>query len=603
MQKKAVYTLHEKVLVVAGAGTGKTTVLTERIMFLLKTGVSEKNIYAFTFTNKAANEMKDRIKTKLNKDIDLNIFTFHSYFYSILRLFPEYAGFEKGIQVLDEEDKKQIIKQIIKQHNIKMNDKDLITYISKIKNHVEYEPLSAQDQLYLNKTFIEYQETLKRYNKLDFDDILYYFKELLDTSSFIREELQNECKYILVDECQDTNKIQYEIIKILSQKHQNLYMVGDPDQLIYTFRGSNIDNINDFILNEKAEVIKLEENYRSTTSILSAANSVINKNTNRVDKTLYTNNTINDIQVIYRNLNNNYDEAQYLRLLIQKLINQGYQYKDMAVLYRNNYLSPPIEKELIQSKIPFIIYGGYPFFKHKEIKILISYYRFIHNTNDDISFDNIINTPYRRLSPSELIELSNLHKNQNCSKYEILRKHSTRTDILSFFDMLQYMYNQFDPKDFIEHLVTALNYEYYLNRESNSKNKINNLNEFKKMISEIKIEDSIQDSTIKFMDEIILSLNQEDKENDVKLMTIHQSKGLEFKIVFLIGLNEGIIPPFKVTNKTLEEERRLFYVAITRAKERLFLMSSKQRNINNSIRYYEPTRFIHEIEKQFIKII
>ena len=603
MQKQAIYTLQEKVLVVAGAGTGKTTVLTERIMYLLRLGVNERNIFAFTFTNKAANEMKERIKTKLNKDIDLNIFTFHSYFYSILRLFPEYAGFEKGIQVLDEDDKKQIIKQIIKQHNIKMNDKDLITYISKIKNHVEYEPLSAQDQLYLNKTFIEYQETLKRYNKLDFDDILYYFKELLDTSSFIREELQNECKYILVDECQDTNKIQYEIIKILSQKHQNIYMVGDPDQLIYTFRGSNIDNINDFILNEKATVIKLEENYRSTTSILSAANSVINKNTNRVDKTLYTNNKVKDIQVIYRNLNNNYDEAQYLRLLIQKLINQGYQYKDMAILYRNNYLSPPIEKELIQSKIPFIIYGGYPFFKHKEIKTLISYYRFIHNPNDDISFDYIINKPYTRLSPAELIELSNQHKTQNKSKFEILRRQSTRTDIISFFEMLQYMYNQLDPKDFIEHLVTNLNYEYYLNRESNSKDKINNLNEFKRMISEIQVENSIQESTQKFMDEIILSLNQEDKENDVKLMTIHQSKGLEFKIVFLIGLNEGIIPPFKVTNKTLEEERRLFYVAITRAKERLFLMSSKQRNINNQTRYYEPTRFIHEIEKQFIKII
>lgn len=426
MQQEAIHTLEEKVLVVAGAGTGKTTVLTERIMFLLRLGVSEKNIYAFTFTNKAANEMKERIQTKLNKDIDLNISTFHSYFYSILRIFPEYIGFERGIQVLDEEDKKQVIKQIIKEHNIKMDDKVLITLISKIKNYVEYDPLSVEEQLHLNKTFIEYQETLRRYNKLDFDDILYYFKDLLDTSSFIREALQDECKYILVDECQDTNKIQYEIIKILSQKHQNLYMVGDPDQLIYTFRGSNIDNINDFILNENAQVIKLEENYRSTTSILSAANSVINKNTNRVDKTLYTNNTINDIQVIYRNLSNNYDEAQYLRLLIEKLIQQGYQYKDMAVLYRNNYLSPPIEKELIQSKIPFIIYGGYPFFKHKEIKTLISYYRFIHNPKDDISFDYIINTPYRRLSPPELIELSNKQKTLNLSKYEILEKHMTR---------------------------------------------------------------------------------------------------------------------------------------------------------------------------------
>ena len=602
-QKEAVYTFDEKVLVVAGAGTGKTTVLTERILFLLKMGFSERNIFAFTFTNKAAKEMKERINKKLNRECKLNISTFHSYFYSVLRMFPEYVGYKKGIQIIDDDDKLLIIKRIIKENNITILDRDLVSYISKIKNHVPLNTLTLEQELMLNHVFIEYQEILKKLNKMDFDDILYYFKELLDTSAFIREMLQEEAEFILVDECQDTNKIQYEILKILSDHHKNLYFVGDPDQLIYTFRGSDISNINDFITNEKATIIKLEENYRSSECILNAANSVINKNTDRVDKKLYTNNKNNNIQVIYRSLNNNYDEAMYLRLLVEKLVNEGYKYSEMAVLYRNNYLSPLVEKELITSKIPFIIYGGYPFFRHKEIKTLISYYRFLYDTNDDLSFDYIINNPVRRLAQSELNKINDEAKKLNSSKYQIFLKLYPNFDIIHLVDELQYIWWTISPEDFINYLIDKLNYESFLKREINSKSKIYNLNQFKKMISELKIEGNVKEETIKFMDDIVLSLNQEEKGNDLKLMTIHQAKGLEFKIVFLIGANEGIIPPYKHDSKTLEEERRLFYVAITRAKERLFILSSKQRIINGIIKNYEPTRFINEIERKYLKII
>lgn len=596
-QKRAVTKQQGKTFVVAGAGCGKTRVLTYRIAYLLEQGEHEDNIYAFTFTNKAANEMKERLEEILGRKTNVTLSTFHSFALSILKSFPEYIGFEKNFTIIDEDDKRKIIKEIIEQNNLALVEVDAIKYISKIKNLSQIHFKSLVENLSVLKVFYEYQERLRNSNRMDFDDLLYKLYEMLKDNQWLREGLSEGMTQILVDEAQDINKIQYELILLLGESSNNIFLVGDEDQCIYSFRGSDINCIKDFTVNRHAEVIKLEQNYRSTKTILEAANSVIKKNQNRIDKTLFTNYQDKNFKLVVANLESDYAEAVYITDLIKALIQRGYSYKDFVILYRNNNLSIPIEKQLLKEKLPFYIIGQTQFFKRKEIKILIDYLNLIINNNDSISLMNIINTPSRKIGEKTIQEIKRYD-----NYFEALKTLENEATI-SFYNFIKEeskQMNKLTPYEFINKFISKINYMDYLRKEPNSKTKIANVYTFIEMFKDLDYQNP-KEEIIEFLNNLYLD-NQKEKSLDgyIKLMTIHQSKGLEYKIVIIAGCNDGIIPSNKQDLKQFEEERRIFYVAITRAKERLYLLSGKRRINNGSIKDYMISPFILDIEKKII---
>ena len=382
-QNQAVTRTSGYTLILAGAGTGKTRVLTYRIGYLIERKAYPGSIFAFTFTNKAANEMKVRLKYLNINTNGLTVSTFHSFCFGYLSVLAPYLGYKEFFIVIDDDDKLKVIRKIINENNIELIDTEVAKIISAIKNHTKYPLKSLKESFIINYVFHRYQEILKSYNKMDLDDLVYQFYKLLRQEKYFLEHLQKTCQYILVDECQDINNIQYEILLMLAKKHNNLFLVGDQDQCIYAFRGSNIENINHFINEKMAKVIKLEENYRSNKNILEVANALISNNKMRLDKKLYTTNRDQKFQVIRSDLASDKDEAIYVAKLIQKLIILDYNYSDIAVLYRNHFISTNFEKEFMRMNIPYHIFGSFPFFKHKEIKTLIFYYQFLNNNDDD----------------------------------------------------------------------------------------------------------------------------------------------------------------------------------------------------------------------------
>ena len=398
--------------------------------------------------------------------------------------------------------------------------------------------------------------------------LLYHFHTLIyQQENYFLEHLQKICQYILVDECQDINNIQYKILLMLTKKHNNLFLVGDQDQCIYAFRGSNIENINHFIDVKMARVIKLEENYRSNENILEVANALIRNNKIRLDKILYTTNRTQKFQVIRANLATDKDEAIYVTKLIKKLITLDYKYSDIVVLYRNHFISTSFEKEFMKINIPYHVYGSFPFFKHKEIKTLIFYYQFLNNNHDDLALREIYNTPSRGIGPITFRNIEEIAEKENISLFQAMIASSIKEvqAFVSLIDALTKEFQNLDSKTFIEMLLSKIKYYEYILKFDNSKAKINRLNEFIKMIEDLDSNDNKYQSTIHFFNQLMISNNKdEDTEGFVKLMTIHQAKGLEFKVVIVAGCNEGIIPSYKTDLKTIEEERRIFYVAITR---------------------------------------
>ncbi len=593
-QQEAVNTLHKNVLVLAGAGTGKTKVLIYRIANLLNQGVLPKNICAFTFTNKAANEMKERLKQLVNID-NIEISTFHSFCFSYLVEFKEYVGYEKGFSLIDDEDKIKIIRNIINEDKLDIIDSEVVQAISAVKNHNIFINKNLKQSIIINYIFHKYENILLRSLKMDLDDLLYKFYKLLLNQNFIKIHLQQISQYILVDECQDTNKIQYEIIMLLSQIHNNVFLVGDNDQCIYTFRGSNLDNINNFIEAKKAQVIKLEENYRSNQNILEIANSLIKHNHHLLHKNLYTTRKTREFQAIYSNLETSTDEAIYTTRLINKLIEAGYLYNDIAILYRNNFVSPTFEKELIKQKIPYQTFGSYPFFKHKEIKTIFYYYQLLFNNDDDLAFTEIINIPKRKIGEVTLTKIQLNAKQKNISLYESAKQFEETTEFIQLIDFLSKHFKTLSPKHFINLFLEKIKYQDYLLSQIDSKSKINRLYDFIKMISDIEDYNNPNIATIDLLNQIYLKNKQDIDNGLVKLMTIHQAKGLEFKVVIIAGCNEGIIPSFKSSKNEIEEERRIFYVAITRAKERLYLLSADKRLVNGKYQYFKPSTFLENI--------
>jgi len=596
-QRRAVTKINGKIFVVAGAGCGKTRVLTYRIAYLLDQGEDENNIYAFTFTNKAANEMKSRLTEILGHETNVTLSTFHSFALSILKSFPEYVGFDRHFTIIDEDDKRKLIKEIIERNNLALVEVEAIKYISKIKNLSPLHFKSLIENLSVMKVFYEYQEILRNSNRMDFDDLLYKLYELLMNNAWLKHGLSEGMTHILVDEAQDINKIQYQLILLLGEYSDNIFLVGDEDQCIYSFRGSDINCIKDFTINRHAEVIKLEQNYRSTKTILEAANSVIKKNQNRIDKTLFTNYQDKNFKLVVANLESDYAEAVYITDLIKALIQRGYSYKDFVILYRNNNLSIPIEKQLLKEKLPFYIIGQTQFFKRKEVKILIDYLNLIINNNDSIALMNVINVPARKIGDKTVQEIK-----QYENYFEALNSLENEATI-NFYNFIKEeskLISKLTPYEFINKLITKLNYMDYLKKEPNSKAKIANVYTFIEMFKDLDYEYP-KEEIIEFLNNLYLD-NQKEKSLDgyVKLMTIHQSKGLEYKIVIIAGCNDGIIPSSKQDLKQYEEERRIFYVAITRAKERLYLLSGKRRINNGSIKDYMISPFILDIEKKII---
>ncbi len=573
-QKQAVFTASHKVLVMAGAGTGKTKVLTNRIMKLLEDGINPNTIIAFTFTNKASKEMKERIKKVSTFE---NVYTFHAFCYECIKDFYYLLGFNEIPSIIDDSDKVKIIRDILIELGIDSNTSCYLEYISKIKNH------SLDNTVKNYKTIIKvfelYQKELKKYSYIDFDDMVYLivenFKTIYENSIYIQN-----IKYILVDECQDTNPIQYELIIKLTYNNSYVFMVGDEDQLIYSFRNSNIAILRDF-KDKCDEIIILNENYRCSKNILDAANNLISHNTNRTNKELYSN-IDSPYPIKIHEFASDLEEAKGVVGLINNLNQKGFNYEDIAVLYRNNNQSYIIEKELYQNNIPYAIFGNKPIYKYKEIKQLLSAYRLLDNPNDLIAFINILNLDQQvidifkrdyKKTLLDLLDFSVAYKNKSISQVSKKIK-----------ELISIRFNLTNNQLF-DKVLEIINIKEDINN-SKTKNEIwERIMFFKSLIIE-------SNDYKEFLNNIYLE-SDDKKANGVNLLTIHKAKGLEFKVVFIIGCNEGILP---MKNADIEEERRLMYVAITRTKEYAFLSSIEsiidtyKKRINKSV-------FIIEIEK------
>ena len=614
-QQKAVNHFNGPCLVVAGAGSGKTRVLTSRIASLIYGGVYAQNILAITFTNKAANEMRERLRNFDVKDVDkVFVGTFHSFGLKIIRENLELLNLDRNFTILDSDDVLSIIKKILKKNNI---DPKSVSP-SYVKNRISYiknELLSEREiSLYFsdnNESIVvdiynEYQEILKKNNSVDFDDLLLLPTKLFMENDDILDKYQEHYKYILIDEYQDTNKVQYIMTKLLAAKYRNLFAVGDPDQSIYMFRGANYKNILNF---EKdypdAKIIPLLINYRSTQNILSAANGVISHNIERKEKDLKSLLGIGE----KIKFTSSYDEKHEITLVVEeinKLHNQGYDYKDIAIFYRTNAQSRTVEEGMLKANLPYKVVGSYYFYSRKEIKNLICYLRLIVNPHDDVSLRRVINVPKRGIGDKYISDLEEKSRKLNISMFDaiddnkgsqfknIILKLQKDSENLSLTELVDKVLNE-----------TGMKEELMQDESLENELRLDNLNEFKSITASFEGRTgniSISD----FLEEISLVADiEEHKVSDdaITLMTLHSAKGLEFKVVFIVGMEDGIFPHQNSFTETggLEEERRLCYVGITRAKEKLYLSNARKRMLYGKENLTIPSRFLKEIPSDLME--
>lgn len=588
-QYHAVTTNKKKVLVIAGAGSGKTRVITTRIAKLLSENVDKSDIAAFTFTNKAANEMKFRLKYLLEEEVDLSVQTFHSFAYSFITndmIYP-ILGFSDRPNVIIESDKTKLIKEILEKYNTNYSSNYFIKAISKIKNKTKITEINNDDLELLNIVYHDYQTKLRNSCLIDFDDMIPLFIELLNKDKFLREGVQ--IKHLLVDEFQDTNNIQYELIQILSEEHKQVFCVSDDDQLIYSFRNSDIKILQDF-QNQANELIILDHNYRCSKEILEVSNSLIDENQKRIKKVLKSNYE-SKTKVVYNQFLNQNEEAAFIVNTIKELVSTtDIKLNDIAVLYRNNNQVLLVEKELKQQNINYALFGGKPFFEYKEIKMIINTYRLIFNPRDIVAFDSIIKD-ISSLEPLTISKLKQDYNNQNKDIINFLFE-SNEPKIKAVglkLNSLQTNITILTNEQFFNEIISTLKLRKYLKEQTEQKPqylRIITLKEIIKDLDSINIKNSFND--------LILENTELKVTDQVSLLTIHKSKGLEFKVVFVIGLNEGILPSLYAQKDDLEEERRLCYVAMTRAKKHLYLSSTNINYINGMIQKYQPSRFITE---------
>lgn len=603
-------------LVLAGAGSGKTKVLTQRIINLIDSGVSPYNILAITFTNKAAKEMRNRVENELGSITDsIFIGTFHSFGLRILRENYIDIGYTSNITILDTDDAKAIVKRILKENGYdpaKYEIRTIINKISSAKNDGispdEYTKLFLNDlDIVIGLVYKEYTKLLKDNNSVDFDDLLLKPVELLKKNKIILEKYQERFKYILVDEYQDTNSIQYELCKLLASKYKNIFVVGDANQSIYSFRNADYRNILNFEKDYKnTKVILLEENYRSTNNILKAANSVIKNNSEGKKLNLWSSKRDGEL-IDYIRCEDEIKEANFVINKIKDLISNGYKYSDIAVLYRTNAQSRVVEDAFVRNNIPHNIIGSYYFYNRKEIKDLIAYLKLIYNPCDSVSLERIINVPKRGIGAKSIENLRKKATENNISMFDAIDS-GKELEFKKMILKLQEFSLNANLSDLIEEILstTGLRMEYEINKSLENEAKVENLNEFKTVA--LMFEESGIYDLQTFLENIALVSDRGQYSNDgdeVSIMTLHSAKGLEFNVVFLLGMEEGLFPHNRSFNSLsdLEEERRLCYVGITRAKEKLYLLSARQRTIFGKTSGTIESRFIREINDDLINKI
>lgn len=612
-QKEAVMHVDGPCLVLAGAGSGKTKVLTERIVNLINNGVSSFNILAITFTNKAAREMRERVYNSIEEEANkIFIGTFHSLGLKIVRENASVIGYSNNVTILDRDDVNTLIKRFMKELNLDTEHYPVKSILNKI-SFAKNEGLSPEEfdkfakaplDMAACKVYKMYESALKRSNSVDFDDLLILPLRIFKKDKSVLEKYQEHFKYILVDEYQDTNMVQYDMCKLLASKYRNLFVVGDMDQSIYSFRFANYMNVINFEKDNKdAKVIVLDENYRSTNNILNAANDVIKNNKERKEKNLWSSKGDGD-KIKYIRCDNEQEEASTVVRLTKELLDKGEKPSEIAVLYRTNGQSRVFEEAFLKENIPFKIVGSYFFYNRKEIKDLISYMHLIYNNNDDSSLERVINVPRRGIGSKTIERLRSEASISDKSMFEVVSSGKE----LGFKNLIIDLTNESKNTDLVG-LVDVILDKTGIRKELEEKNdleseiRLENLNEFKSIA--LAFQEKGIFSLEEFLENIsLVSDKNEYKEVDdgINLMTLHSAKGLEFNDVFLVGMEEGIFPHNRSfeSESELEEERRLCYVGITRAKEHLWLMNAKKRTLFGQVSMNFPSRFIKEINSDLI---
>ena len=612
-QKEAVMHVDGPCLVLAGAGSGKTKVLTERIVNLINNGVSPYNILAITFTNKAAREMRERVYNSIEEEANkIFIGTFHSLGLKIVRENASVIGYSNNVTILDRDDVNTLIKRFMKELNLDTDHYPVKSILNKI-SFAKNEGLSPEEfdkfakaplDMAACKVYKMYESALKRSNSVDFDDLLILPLRIFKKDKSVLEKYQEHFKYILVDEYQDTNMVQYDMCKLLASKYRNLFVVGDMDQSIYSFRFANYMNVINFEKDNKdAKVIVLDENYRSTNNILNAANDVIKNNKERKEKNLWSSKGDGD-KIKYIRCDNEQEEASTVVRLTKELLDKGEKPSEIAVLYRTNGQSRVFEEAFLKENIPFKIVGSYFFYNRKEIKDLISYMHLIYNNNDDASLERVINVPRRGIGSKTIERLRSEASISDKSMFEVVSSGKE----LGFKNLIIDLTNESKNTDLVG-LVDVILDKTGIRKELEEKNdleseiRLENLNEFKSIA--LAFQEKGIFSLEEFLENIsLVSDKNEYKEVDdgINLMTLHSAKGLEFNDVFLVGMEEGIFPHNRSfeSESELEEERRLCYVGITRAKEHLWLMNAKKRTLFGQVSMNFPSRFIKEINSDLI---
>ena len=613
-QVEAVRHIDGPMLVLAGAGSGKTKVLTSRIAYLIENGISTDNILAITFTNKAAKEMKEREIKLIGYDAkSIQISTFHSLGLKMIKENYARLGYKSNFVILDSDDTLTVVKKIMKDLNLNpkfYNPRDIRNKISSAKNEL-LDP-EAYSKVEFDSNIIEvyrkYNKKLVINNSVDFDDLLILPIKLFREYPDVLKYYQDKYKYVLIDEYQDTNQAQYIFSKMLCNNHKNIFVVGDNDQAIYAFRGANYKNILNF---EKdypdAKVIMLEENYRSTQNILDAANSVIRHNKMRKDKNLWCNNDIGS-KVKYVKTETDKDECSYVSEKIKEIHDNGVNYDEIAILYRTNAQSRLIEEEMLKNGIPYRVVGSFYFYNRKEIKDLLCYLRLINNHDDDVSLLRVINTPKRGIGDKTIENLTNVATEKGISLFEAIESGKE----LAFKNMILDMEKKCENLTLTEMVDLVLSEsgmkdDYKGDKSLEAEIRLENLEEFKSITKGYEEEYGVISLT-DFLNEVAIVSDvseHQDSANKVSLMTIHAVKGLEFDNVFIMGMEEGLFPHYNSINSgsiaEIEEERRLCYVAITRAKKNLWMLNTKRRMLFGNTQINMPSRFMDEIDSKYLE--
>jgi len=627
MQQLAVDTTEGPLLILAGAGSGKTTVLVNRVEHIISSRLATPwQVLAITFTNKAAGELRERLVSAIGDEAnDIWAYTFHSCCSRILRRFGERIGYTNHFTIYDTDDSRRVMKQCQKQLGIEdklINHKSILAEISRAKDSLispdEYKQTSQNDfrKSKIAECYEMYQKELKKSDAMDFDDIIFNTVKLLEENEDVRDLYQTQFKYVMVDEYQDTNHAQYVLTSLLADKYKNICVVGDDDQSIYRFRGATIENILSFENHYKgAKVIRLEENYRSTQNILDGANAVISHNKNRKGKTLFTRSGSGD-KIVYKTVMSESEESQYIIDEIIKNVDNGMKYSDHAILYRMNAQSRNLEVMLTKSGISHRIIGGHRFFDRKEIKDIVSYLAVINNPSDNVRLQRIINVPKRAIGDTMFTNVLEIAAGLGMSAFEVCERADefqktsrSASKLMGFTKMIRDFQECIEDgmglNDLLQEVLEKTKYLDFLHEDIETyDDRVNNIKELSSMF--IKYEEESEDANLsEFLEDVALisdidSYNED--EDAVVLMTLHSAKGLEFPVVFIPGMEEGIFPGNQsmFSEEDLEEERRLAYVGITRAKKKLYLISSQQRMLYGQTSRNMPSRFLREIPSSVI---